>query len=99
MLNMSSCLGVIYDDSLLHDPLLYAEKWLLCLKAWTQVCVEPGRGELWPFWHEFLKPHCSGALWCGLVWFCLASLVLLAEAESFSLPWLGEGAAAIFQLP
>lgn len=99
MLNVSSCLGVIYDISLFHEPLLCAQEWLLYLKAWAQVCVGPGMGEALGFWQEFLKPHCSIPLWCSSVWFCLASLVLLAQGKSFSLPWLGKATVAIFQLP
>lgn len=58
-----------------------------------------GSAELWGFWWAFLKTHCPGVPWCWEVRFCLASLVLLAQAKSFSLSWLGETSVEIFQLP
>lgn len=36
MLNVSSCLGVIYDNSLFHEPLLCAQSSLLCVVAVSQ---------------------------------------------------------------
>lgn len=62
-------------------------------KARHQVCVGPG--ELWALWWEFFKalqPRHSVPLG-GLV-----CLVFLAHAKIFSLLWLGEATAAIFQL-
>lgn len=45
-----------------------------------------GGGSLWGFWLAILRTHCPGVPWLCQVWFCLARLILLAQAKSFSLP-------------
>lgn len=78
------CLGVIYDDSIFLDPLLYAK---------NGCCIKP-------FWQAFSKlfqsPGIQGVGWSG---FWLVDLVLLPQARRFfgffSIPGLGEAATGI----
>lgn len=49
-----ACLEVIYDDSLFHDHLLYAQKWLLYLKGpGLDLCQTRERGSFGLFGGHF----------------------------------------------
>lgn len=51
---LGRCLGVIYDGSLVHGPLLYAQKRLLYLyRLGLVVCGTGERRELWAFGGHF----------------------------------------------